>query len=94
MRRNKKEPERTRQNLNKEWLIREAPASEVIKYKNVLSNDELRSSLDRINTLKKLEGYSAKEVQSAWDKYNAAVKRTKEINEGVTAAINFSNNAK
>lgn len=88
------EQERTRQNLNKEWLIREAPASEVIKYKNVLSNDELRSSLDRINTLKKLEEYSAKEMQSAWDKYNAAVKRTKEINEGITAAINFSNNAK
>lgn len=88
------EQERTKQNLNKEWLIREAPASEILKYKNVLSNDELKSSLERINTTKKLEEYSMKEIQTAWDKFNDVVKKTEDLNKGMSAMINLSNNVK
>lgn len=88
------EQERTKQILNKEWLVREAPASEILKYKNVLTNEELKASLERINTTKKLEEYSMKEIQTAWDKFNDVVKRSQDINKGMEAGINMANNLK
>ena len=51
-----------------EDLIRRAPASEILKYEDVLSVDELNKALTRINYQARLKEYSSNEKSDFWKK--------------------------
>lgn len=79
--------------LNKEELLKEGKASEILKYESVLTNQELQEALNRINTRASLAKISANEIQTGWKKMDEAMKKVKNINDwtstGIAAAKNI-----
>lgn len=79
--------------LNKEELLKEGKASDILKYESVLTNQELQEALNRINTRASLAKISANEVQTGWKMMDDAMKKVKNINDwtstGITAAKNI-----
>lgn len=53
---------------DKERVLREGTATEVLKYQGKLTNKELSDAADRLRLENQLSGYSEKEVKTALDK--------------------------
>ena len=85
----RREKEVERLLANKEKVIREGSASELMKYKGLLSNNELRKATDRLQLENTLKSYAEKETTSNIDKMdrlmNNVQKGTKWIGIGTDA---------
>lgn len=81
-----------RDSLNKEELLKEGKASEILKYESVLTNQELQEALNRINTRAQLAKISANEIQTGWQKMDDAMKKVKNVNDWTSTGIATAKN--
>lgn len=76
--------ERERQHDNdKERVLREGSAAEVLKYQGELTNQELQNAVTRLNLESQLKSLSAREIKSATDKIDKIMKNVKTGTEWV-----------
>lgn len=75
--------------LNKKKLLNEGNATDVLKYKNELTTDELRSALDRIRITRDLESISKKEADKGWEAINSVMKKTGNVKDWTKTGIEF-----
>jgi hypothetical protein len=85
----KKEAEKKKYEEEKEKALKSGKASEILKYKGDLTNDQLQKAVGRLDWEKRLNEMSAKEVQTNWDKVDKIMdkvgKVTGYVNKGVDA---------
>lgn len=85
----KKEAEKKKYEEEKEKALKSGKASEILKYKGDLTNDQLQKAVGRLDWEKRLNEMSAKEVQTNWDKIDKIMdkvgKVTGYVNKGVDA---------
>lgn len=72
----------------KEKVLRSGKASEILKYKGQMTNDEMEYAIQRINKEEKLYGLSAKEQKSGWEKVDKLFDRVGTITNWVNKATN------
>lgn len=65
---------------DKARVLKEGTASEVLKYRKELSNDELRSALNRIKMTNELASYASNELTSSWDKIDKVMAKVAKVN--------------
>lgn len=66
---------------DKERVLKEGSATEVLKYRGELSNQELENAVKRINFENQLKKYSEKEFKSSMNKIDEAMKNVKTITD-------------
>lgn len=71
----------------KRRVLTSGSASEVMKYKGKLTNQELQSAVTRLNLEKTLAGLSAKERKSAMDKFDDRMKKVQTIGKWATIGL-------
>lgn len=79
--RQNEEKEKRRHAADKERVLREGTATEVLKYQGELTNQELQNAFTRLNLEKQLRGLSKQEVKTAMDKFDGVMKTIKTGNE-------------
>lgn len=78
LRRRMEEEQRKRQHdADKERVLREGTATEVMKYQGELTNQELQQAFTRLNLESQLRNLSQKEMKSAMDKVDSVMKTLK-----------------
>lgn len=77
---------------DKERVLREGTATEVLKYKGELSNKELSDALNRIKWTRELSDISQKEKYAGWEKVDGIMNKVGKVNNWTTTAINSSKN--
>lgn len=88
----KAEEERKQHEADKERVVREGTASEVLKYRNELSDAELGKIVKRIEWYGKLEDASKKDVQDGWKKVDSVMQKVKMISDWTNTAVTAKNN--
>ena len=78
----------------KERVLREGTATEVLQFKNELTTQELNNAFQRIQAIKNLEGLSKRELVSNFDKIDKAMNKVAKVNNWTTTGINASKNVK
>lgn len=85
----KKEAERKKYEEEKEKALKSGKASEILKYKGDLTNDQLQKAVGRLDWEKRLNEMSSKEVETSWDKIDKIMEKvgkvTGYVNKGVDA---------
>lgn len=69
--------------VNKDKVLKTGTATEVLKYKGKLTNQELQSAFTRINLEQQLSSISARETKSAMDKVSSVMNK---VEKATTAA--------
>lgn len=77
---------------DKERVLREGTASEVLQYKNELTNQELSNALNRIRWMNDLERIAKSEVDDGFDKIDAVMKKVGKINDWTSIGLNSYKN--
>lgn len=77
---------------NKERVLKEGTATEVLKYKSELTNTELSNALNRIKWTNELNSISKKEMDKGWDAVDSVMKRVQTLNSWATTGVNAYNN--
>lgn len=67
----------------KQKALASGKASEILKFKGNLTNNEMQTALNRINLERQLANMSASERKSAFDRIDAYVKRAEQISKWV-----------
>lgn len=78
--------------LDKERVLKEGNAREVLRYKNELTNQELNTALNRIKWTSELNSISKKEKERGWQIVDDVMKKIGMINNWTTTGINTYNN--
>lgn len=73
---------------DKEKVLRSGKASEILKYKGQMTNDEMEYAIQRINKEERLYGLSAKEQQDGWQKIDKIFDKVGTITNWVNKAAN------
>ncbi len=73
---------------DKEKVLRSGKASEILKYKGQMTNDEMEYAIQRINKEERLYGLSAKEQQDSWQKIDKIFDKVGTITNWVNKAAN------
>lgn len=76
---------------NREKVMKSGKASEVLKYKDEMTNQELQYQIDRLQKIDTLKSLSAKEVKTGFDKMDSTMKKIGKITnyaETLTKAYN------
>lgn len=76
-----KAAENRRLEADKERVLKSGSATEVMKYKGKLTNQELQSAVTRLNLEKQLGELSAREMKSNMDKIDNAMKTVKKVTD-------------
>lgn len=63
----------------KKFLDTASNATEVLQYRDQLTQKELQDALDRVKTIRELSGISKKEIDAAWDAIDDAVKKVGKV---------------
>lgn len=71
------EQKKQHHDADKERVLREGTATEVLKYQGELTNQELQNAVNRLNLESSLRGLSQKETKSAIDKVDEIMKTIK-----------------
>lgn len=66
---------------NKEKILRTGSASDILKYKGLLTNQELQTAVNRLNYEKQLSDIKASEVKDGWDKMDKTMKRVGQMTD-------------
>lgn len=96
LRRKREESERQKsfRERDKARAIAEGDATGVLKYRSELSNQELRSALERVELNAKINNYAKAELNKQWKRMDDAVATVNRVNTYASAAINLGKNAK
>lgn len=80
-RRIEKEAAERKQKLeaDKERVLREGSATELLKYQGLLTNNELQQALNRVKWTEELKAISAKETKSGFDKIDDVMKKVGQV---------------
>lgn len=73
---------------DKEKVLRSGKASEILKYKGQMTNDEMEYAIQRINKEERLYGLSAKEQQDSWQKIDKIFDKVGTVTNWVNKAAN------
>lgn len=73
---------------DKEKVLRSGKASEILKYKGQMTNDEMEYAIQRINKEERLYGLSEKEHKTAMDKIDGIFKKVGTATDWVNKAVN------
>lgn len=71
------EQKKRHHDADKERVLREGTATEVLKYQGELTNQELQNAVNRLNLESSLRGLSQREMKSAMDKVDGIMKTIK-----------------
>ena len=71
---------------NKEKILKSGNATEVLKYKGQMSNQELNAALNRINWERQLSQISAAENKSNFDKVDDIMKKVSKVGDWANAS--------
>lgn len=71
------EQKKRHHDADKERVLREGTATEVLKYQGELTNQELQNAVTRLNLESSLRGLSQRETKSAMDKVDEIMKTIK-----------------
>lgn len=78
----KKEEEYKRQHdADKDRVLREGTATEVLQYVGEISNQQLQEALNRISWTAKLEQYAQKESDQGWQAVNSIMKKIGDVKD-------------
>lgn len=96
LRKNREESERQKnfRERDKARAIAEGDATGILKYRTELSNQELRSALERVELNAKINNFAKSELNKSWQRMDAAVATVNRVNTYASAAINLGKNAK
>ncbi len=75
--------EKKKHDADKERVLREGSATEVLKYKGELTNQELQNAFTRLNLESQLKNLSQREIKTSIDKIDALMKNMKTGTEWV-----------
>lgn len=84
----KKELTKEEYESQKQEVIKTGKASDVLKYKGDLTNDQMQYAVNRIRLENQLEEYKSKETSDAWTKINNAMNRVNTVNNWATIGLN------
>lgn len=92
--REKKEEKKSGQNtrhqeIDKDRLIREGSASEVLKYEKSLTTQEIKDVISRIETTNKLAKLAQSETESGWEAINQVMKKFGNVKDWTKTASEF-----
>ena len=76
---------------NKEKVLNSGSATDVLKYRGKLTNQELQNAVTRLNLEKQLSDISAKEVKSGMDKVNSVMNKVEKATEAAEKGIKAYN---
>lgn len=76
---------------DKDRVLREGSASEILEYIGEISNKELQDSLNRVKWTNELKDIANKDIKSAFDKMDKAMKDLSKINNWGSTAIDTWN---
>lgn len=85
--------EKKAHDTDKERVLREGTAQEVLKYKNELSNKELNDALNRIKWTNELNSISKQEMDKGWKAVDDVMKKVGMVNNWTSTGINTYKNA-
>ena len=63
----------------KQQVLRSGKASEILKYKGQMTNQEMNDAINRINNEEKLYGLAKKEQKTAWEKIDTVMKKYEDV---------------
>lgn len=72
----------------KQKVLKSGKASEILKYKGDLTNQELQSAVARLDWEKRLGEISAKEQKSNWDKMDDLMNKVGKVTDYVNKSVN------
>lgn len=72
----------------KQTALQKGKASDVLQFKGNLTNQQLQDAVNRIRLEETLKDYSAKEIQSNWDKVDNAMKRVQQVTNWTNITLN------
>ena len=84
-----KEKEKKQYEEDKEKALKSGKASEILKYKGDLTNDQLQKAVSRLDWEKKLSDLSDKEVKDGWDKMDDIMKKADKVTNYVKSGTNL-----
>lgn len=87
----RKVEEQKRLDADKQRVLKEGSATEVMKYKGQLTNKELQDAVQRINLENQLSRYASAEIKSNMDKLDAVVNNVKTVTNWTKAGIETYN---
>lgn len=87
----KKVEEQKRLDADKQRVLREGSATELMKYKGQLSNKELQEAVQRINLENQLSRYSSQEIKSNMDKLDSIMNNVKSVTNWTKTGIETYN---
>lgn len=85
--------EKKQHDEDKERVLREGTAKEVLKYANEISNKELNDALNRIKWTNELNSISKQEMEKGWKAVDDVMKKVGMINNWTSTGINAYKNA-
>jgi len=75
----------------KQKILMSGKASDVLKYKGLLTNQELSTVVSRLDYEKKLSDMKDREIKTGWDKTEALMKRVGQLTDWTIKATNMYN---
>lgn len=63
----------------RQQVLRSGKASEILKYKGQMTNQEMNDAINRIGYEERLYGLAAKEEKTAWEKIDNAMKKVEDV---------------
>lgn len=88
----KAEAEKERQEVEKQRVLREGSAAEVLRYQGKLTNQELQSAMSRINLETQLKTSAQKDIQKGFDRIDKTMKTLETMNKWTETGIKTWNN--
>ena len=91
----KREQERKEQEHkeNRDKIVKTSTsASEILKYKNEMTAQEMKDAIDRINNVDTLKKLSAKEIKTGWDKADKVMDKADKLAKYIAAGSTLYDN--
>lgn len=85
--------EKKAHDADKERVLKEGTAQEVLKYKNELTNKELNDALNRIKWTNELNSISKQEMEKGWRAVDDVMKKVGMVSNWTSTGINAYKNA-
>lgn len=87
----KKELTKEEYEENKQKALKTGKASEILKYKGDLTNQQLQDAVNRIRLETQLAEYSSKETASTWNKIDKTMNKVNTVNNWANIGLNAIN---
>lgn len=87
----KKELTKEEYESQKQEALKKGKASEILKYKGDLTNQQMQDAVNRIRLETQLAEYSSKETASAWNKIDKTMNKVNTVNNWANIGLNAIN---